>query len=197
MSLRSHLSWLALSSALFGCSDDGQLRPARTRVGTATSGDVVFAAVVEDDVSVYVCGGDTTFATHTRWFRDIPLDDDGGFEATLEGWTISGLAETDDTGGIMAELVGPADEMVSLEGKGVPDDGLAGLYTKNVDDCTTGLVVRGSDDDPQTQGTWCDDQGQFAQVIVLPPVVLTAEGIHVEVMRPEPLGLTDFYVEPF
>ena len=195
MSFRSHsASCVVLSFALVGCSDDGQLRPARMRVGTATSGDVVFAAVVEDDVSVYVCGGDTTFATHTRWFRDIPLDDDGAFEATLEGWTISGNAETDD---ITADLVGPADEQVALAGASVPDDGLAGLYTREIDGCTTGLVVRGPDDDPQTQGTWCDDQGQFAQVIVLPPVVLTAEGIHVEVMRPDPLGLTDFYVAPF
>jgi hypothetical protein len=199
MSLRSHLSFVCvvLAFASFGCSDDGQLKPARLRVGTATSGDVVFAAAVDDVISIYVCGGDTTYATHTRWFRDIPLDEDGGFAATLEGWTISGTAESDDSGNIMAELVGPADEQVSIRGTSVPEDGLAGLYTQEIDGCTTGLVVRGSDDDPQTQGTWCDDQSQFAQVIVLQPVVLTAEGIHVQVMRPDPLPLADFYVEPF
>ncbi|HET6584640.1 MAG TPA: hypothetical protein VFG69_14375 [Nannocystaceae bacterium] len=195
MSLRSSsLCLAALALAIAGCSDDGQLKPARVRVGTATTGDVVFGAVVEDTVSVYVCGGDTTFATHTRWFRDAELDDDGSFEMTLDGWTISGSVADDR---LAASLESDMGEALELAGEAVAEDGLAGLYTAELDGCTTGLVVRGEGDDVQTQGTWCSDQSQFAQVIVLEPLALTSMGIHVEVMRPDPLGVTDFYVAPF
>lgn len=194
MSLRSpSLCLAALAIAIAGCSDDGQLTRTRVRVGTAPGSDVVFGALVEDTVSVYVCGGDSTFATHTRWFRDAALDDDGAFEMTLDGWTITGTAEEDR---ITATLRDEAGAELELDGNGVPEDGLAGLYTKEIDGCTTGLVVRGEGDDVQTQGTWCSDQSQFAQVIVLEPLALTSMGIHVEVTRPDPLPVIDFYVEP-
>lgn len=191
MSFRARSCCALLSLAIVGCSDDGQLGPARQRVGTATTGDVVFAAVVEGDISVYVCGGATTYATHTRWFRDLALADDGSFEATLDGWTITGTAEDD---AITAELVGPADEMLELDGRAAREDSIEGLYTQMLDGCTTGLVMREDGGEVLSQGTWCSDQNEFAQVIVLEPV-LTSEGIHVEVTKPS--GTTeDFYVEP-
>lgn len=190
MSIRPRSFCASMLFAIVACSDDGQLGPATQRVGTATTGDVVFAAVVDDDISVYVCGGASTFATHTRWFRDLALDDDGGFEATLDGWTLSGIAEDDV---IRADLVGPA-ETLTLEGRAARENSIEGLYTKTLDGCTTGLVMREEGGETLSQGTWCSDQGEFAQVIVLEPV-LTSEGIHVEVMKPA--GETvDFYVEP-
>lgn len=192
MSLRSRSFCALVALAIAGCSDDGQPGPARQRVGTAASSDVVFAAVVEDDISVYVCGGATTFATHTRWFRDVALGDDGSFEATLDGWTITGTADDD---AITAELVGPADESLDLDGRAAREDTLEGLYTQTLDGCATGLVMRaGEGGEYLSQGTWCSDQNEFAQVIVLEPV-LTSDGIHVEVTKPD--GVTDdFYVEP-
>ncbi len=191
MSFRSRSSCLCWVFAIVGCSDDGQIGPARQRVGTATSGDVVFAAVVEGDISVYVCGGATTYATHTRWFRDLALADDGGFEATLDGWTITGVAEDD---AIAATVVGPADETIELDGRAAREDSIEGLYTQTLDGCATGLVMREEGGELLSQGTWCSDQNEFAQVIVLEPV-LTSEGIHVEVTKPS--GTTeDFYVEP-
>jgi len=184
---------LALSLFVVGCSDDGQLRPARVRVGTADMGDVVFGAVVEDRISVYVCGGPQTFATHTRWFRDGEIADDGSFTIELEGWTLAGELEGEV---VTAELRDPDGATLQLEGAGVTEDGVAGLYTANVDGCTTGVVVRGDENDPKAQGTWCDDQSNFAQVIVLEPLVLTDMGIEVSVTKPGATMATTFFVEP-
>lgn len=191
-----HARWisrcLALSAFVAGCSDDGQPGPSRVRVGTADMGDVVFGAVVEDRISVYVCGGPQTFATHTRWFKDGELDDDGAFAMELDGWMLSGAVDGEL---VTASLRDPDGFVLQLEGAGVPEDEVAGLYIAPIDGCTTGVVVRGDENDPQAQGTWCDAQANFAQVIVLEPLVLTSMGIEVSVTKPGTDEPTTFFVE--
>lgn len=192
---RSAVACIVALFALSACSDDGlpAADDTRMRVGRADSGDMAFAAAVEDDtISVYACGGEQTFATNTRWFRDGTLADDA-FSMELDGWTIAGdvAARTID-----GTLTDPAGNQIAWSVEAVGDDELAGLYTKEIDGCVTGLVVQRDGETLDTQGTWCNDRAEFAQVIVLPPVVVKDEGIKVKVERPTD-GPTEFFVEPF
>ncbi len=196
-----HLShartWVLALAALAACSDDGlpSEDDTRMRVGRATNGDreMAFAAAVEaDTISVYACGGAQTFATHTRWFRDGGIDG-GAFEMELDGWTIAGSVAERTIDGMLTD---PQGVDIPWQVEAVGDDDIAGLYTKELDGCVTGLVVQRQADSLDTQGTWCNDRTESAQVIVLSPVVLTAEGIHVQVDRPTD-GAIDFFVAPF
>ncbi len=188
------LALVALSSV--GCDGGDDPEPialsARVHVGKVDGTDVVMGAVVEsnDTLTIYSCGGATTLATHTRWFGGtFGLDGDpNAFSMTTDDFVMTG-ERTED--GISGELVEPDGTAHAVSFAPTADDAAPGLYSATMDGCRTGVVVF---DDGTTQGTYCNDQGEFTQVIILQPGDLSANGFEVSVERPD--GPISFFVDP-
>jgi hypothetical protein len=184
----------------FGCAaDDGDdERSDRLFTGFA-DGDIALAGVREDDIlTMYVCGGEQTYATHTMWFHALPIVD-----GIIDGQTATASVhgELDDAGELTGTLRGPdgMDRQWSLSP--TTQSSLAGLYTAVTDGCTTGVIVWESGTDQSTdeptydaQGTWCNSASEFEQVIILEPLTFTSAGLQVSVERE---GFESFVVEPF
>jgi hypothetical protein len=193
---------LALSFLIVtGCSesedDDG--RSDRLLTGFA-DGDIAIAGVRDGEyIHVYVCGGEQTFATHTMWFRTVPIEGDVLDQQTA-GASIHGDIEADGSmSGTLRDSDG-VDHPWSMEP--TRDGSLAGLYTAMTDGCTTGVIVWESGTDQSTgeptyegQGTWCNMASEFEQVIILTPIAFKSTGIEVSV--PDRPGFESFVVEPF
>ena len=73
---------------------------------------------------------------------------------------------------------------------------LTGLYSVMDSGCRTGVIVQ--DDgggEPSLQGTWCDENGNFAQVTPVYPIQVVGGQLHVQVdLGPLGLGIRDLYV---
>jgi hypothetical protein len=140
-----------------------------------------------EHVVLYVCGGESSFASLTHWFQG-PLGPDGTFSLRSGAFTAQGdLASghgglTSDTGGPLSFSLAPA------------ADPLEGLYATMDGSCRTGAVVGGFGEAGALalQGVWCDGEGDYAQVTPLQPMVLTERGIGVTVLRTPP---RDLYVD--
>lgn len=175
-----------VSLAHAGCGADAA---PGTWVGAASDSDVVVAvAEVEGGGLVaYVCGGEATFATHTRWFQADSAEG-GGFEAARDGWTVAGEIDGEAASGT---ITGPAGEALSFSASAVDEGAALGLFAVEDSGCRTGAVVQaGADGEPWLQGTWCDEEDHFAQVTPVAPIELTDRGIRVQVLRAA-LGLPD------
>jgi hypothetical protein len=164
---------LAAMAFLAGCGDEA-LVP--TYVGQVEGTDEVVAAVTDgDQVALYLCGGATTFATRSRWFRGT-VDERGAFSATSEGFTATG------------DLTAGKGTITTADGETLtwsmrPAEGpVEGLYQSSADGCRMGAVAADFDGDGliDLQGTWCDGS-QFAQVTPIMPVGVTERGIGVSV----------------
>lgn len=175
-----------LALAASGCDDRSFLW-----VGPVFDSDAVAAISLEDGaLRAYVCGGPETFSTVTRWY-DGRVGDGQSFEATSDdGDLMQGYVEetyayawiNGENGGLSAEMFAPEGE-------------LAGLYSVEDSGCRTGVIVWGDGSEPSLQGTWCDDQGRFAQVTPVYPIQLEDRGIHVQVdLTAIGQGVRDLYV---
>ena len=138
-------------------------------------------AVVSDgvQVTVYVCGGPTTYDKLTRWFQGdvgadgtFKLEKSGGFEVT--GDLASGAGQvTTALGQTLSWSVRPTTNEEE------------GLYAAMDGSCRTGAVVGDLDGNGtmRLEGTWCDGLSRFAKVSPLTPAMtLTERGIGVSVL---------------
>jgi hypothetical protein len=181
-------AWACLLAA--GC---GAPAGAPAYVGAVPGGDEVVGVVSDgSQATFYLCGGEATFATHTRWFTGS-VDDRGEMSLSDRkgSWKVTGNLAlgsgriTTDTHDQLLWSVRPA------------AGDAEGLYSATVaGSCRTGAVV-GDFDGTGTvrmQGTWCDGQ-QYAQVIPIIPeaIEVTDQGIQVKV--PALAKVLPFYVE--
>ena len=103
--MRSPAVLALVLASMSACSDDGAPR-SRVRVGALDGTDATVGAVIEDDVTVYVCGGPTTFGTHTRWFRDGAIGEDDGPSSRDRHGTCRSLNDGDAAGAYTCPMHG-------------------------------------------------------------------------------------------
>lgn len=142
------------------CGDDepsvfvGESSLHEQRVGIVRSGELVQA---------YVCGGEQNYADHSKWFLGNLAD--GQRQLSLQN--DDAVLELDFDGDRVAVVYrGLATGDAPIDAEAVVAGSAAGLYAGLDSGCRTGVVVTpgGSPDSVRVQGTWCDQQGQFAQV---------------------------------
>jgi hypothetical protein len=128
----------------------------------------------------YVCGGPTTLDTWTHWFAGS-LPSSGEFSLSDAGWKLTGEASASGGAG---ELTPPGGAPRAWSAQPFPQGTVAGLYgVVDQGGCRTGVVVsQPSSTAPITvQGAWCDGTGRLEQVTPILPVVLTEQGLGIEV----------------
>lgn len=170
-----------------GCSHDepAPTGPAAVYTGTLPGTDAVFALSWSgNDVVSYVCGGDETYATMSRWFCGEPGTGSGGpyFYRQFDGWVLD-VSIGDAT--LEGTLQAPSGEVYPVSARAAPEGTIAGLYAPSeVGGCETGVVVRQrtADDTPVVQGTSCEHD-RFEQVTPVLPVALTDGQLQVVVRR--------------
>ncbi|XXX74629.1 hypothetical protein WMF30_43965 [Sorangium sp. So ce134] len=183
---------LALAPGLLGtllcaacaAGADPEAPPPGISVGAVDGTDAVLAVVRgEGAVTLYVCGGASSYATMTRWFEGAE-DPSGAFSLESGGWTA-----TADPGGESGRLRTPEGAELAFRARPAALDRIEGLYAAVDGGCRTGAVVFTPDgaESPALQGTWCavGDRfagDRFAQVTPLRPLSeLDRYGIEVQV----------------
>ncbi|WP_437965774.1 hypothetical protein WMF04_40030 [Sorangium sp. So ce260] len=176
---------MALATGLLGallcaaCAADPEAPPPEISVGAVDGTDAVLALVRgEGAVTLYVCGGASSYATMTRWFEG-PEDASGAFSLASEGWTASA-----DPGGESGRLRTPEGAELAFRARPAAVDGIEGLYAAVDGGCRTGAVVF-TPEGAETlalQGTWCGAGDRYAQVTPIRPLsALDRRGIEVQV----------------
>lgn len=172
-----------VSTLMAGCGDEGATRPTGAFVGAVEGSDAVIGAAISDEgVTFYLCGGGATYDRATRWFKGAD-DGTGRIALAKDGWTIDG-----DLAAGTGTLVTPEGAAASWSARPSSDDTLEGLYAAvDTGGCKSGVVVTddGGDTDPFVQGTWCDGAGRFAQITPILPIVRVGDGFDVRVDLPE------------
>ncbi len=140
----------------------GRLETADSVVGLAVS--------AEGDVYAYVCGGDTTFATHSRWFAGSLSSSFASLENDGFRFDVTQREETTDI-----TLTAPDGAVHSTETKQAGAGSRSAVYESSAEaDCPWGVVVL--DDggpEPDVFGTWCgqvESTKIFAQVTPVRPI---------------------------
>jgi hypothetical protein len=181
------INWALASAAALGggagCAGVESVDPvsAPVYVGNVAGTDALLAVVVDgEEVVAYVCGGPSSFETHSRWFR-APVGDTRERAINLEndGLSLVGSLEGSVARGELREPDGTIRSWTAAALHG----GLAGLYAAEDEGCMTGVIVGESEDgaDPPAQGTWCNAAGVRAQVTPLQPILLQKNGLEVSV----------------
>ncbi len=171
---------LALLSLFTGCGDESAGESAgasSSLVGVVEDTDAVVGIVTSaDKVTFYVCGGDKTYNTMTRWFSGP-----AGTTLSKNGWKV-----TVGAGFNKGAVITPQGKSHAWSARPVVTGSAEGLYAVFDAGCRTGAVVTGSGPgtDPQLQGTWCDGK-RYAQVIPILPGVLVGDAIPVQIPLPE------------
>jgi hypothetical protein len=181
----SLLKWALAGVAASGCAGAESVDPAPVSaplyVGNVSGIDALLAVVVDgEELVAYVCGGSSSFATHSRWFR-APAGDAREREIDLENDGLSLVGSLDGSGarGELREADGTIRSWTAAALHG----GVAGLYAVEDEGCLTGVIVGASEEgaDPPAQGTWCNAAGERAQVTPLRPILLQDRGFEVSV----------------
>jgi hypothetical protein len=150
---------------------------------------VIGAAINEDRIGLYVCGGDDTFASHSRWYDGVINLTTGDFDLALNGWVVTANLAS---GNMQGTIVAPDQSELTFVAAPA-GDGIVGVYDGEPNGCRIGVVVMGSDAAPTVQGVWCDDQNMFSQVTPMGPASLTEAGLlHVVTLD----GQNEFFAEP-
>jgi len=183
-----------LGLALFGCgsSDDTTTPAANTAalVGTLAGTDARIGLVLDDTKGVlYVCGGDSTRATLTRWFR-------GTRTAAGIDWTTDDLRVVAAPRGAtwVGELKKSDGTSSSFEVTPTAAGTIAGLYESARAEGRAGVVVfQPSPSGPATiLGAFKTTAGKLEQVLPVREVLRTPQGIEVTVASVS----TAFFVQP-
>lgn len=162
----------------------GRLETADSVVGLAVS--------ARGDVDAYVCGGATTFATHSRWFVGSFSSGSASIEAEGSRLDISLRGETADitltaADGVVHSTVA---EHAGAGSRSALYESVAGVV------CRWGVVViDGGAGEPEVFGTWCDriaTEEIFAQVTPVEPIDFSDALLPVLVNTPA--GEQRFYV---
>jgi len=155
----------------------GRLQTADAVVGLAVS--------ASGDVDAYVCGGDTNYATHSRWFAGSFASnaaslqvEDLGLDLTLQGDKID------------VTFTAPDGTVHKAQAEKAADGNHSALYEASADaDCRWGVVVL--DDggaEPQVSGTWCNlvaSTETFLQVTPVLPIDFSTDVLPVLVNTPD------------
>jgi hypothetical protein len=142
--------------------------PVLSFTGPATgSNDAVGIVTWGQGIALYACGGPSSYATESNWFTG-QLEANGSFSLNTGYWTATG---TVTASGATGQLSGPNATVIPFDLPPVDPPTGAGVYeAAATGGCLTGVVVWGSAAGVQVQGTWCDNQGNFDQVIPVTPV---------------------------
>ena len=164
------LALLLLAPLAAGCGDE-TVAPAF--LGQVSGTDAVVGAVSEGgQIAFYVCGGPSSYTRLTRWFTgDVAAD--GSIDLQTTGWTLTG-----NLGGGSGTLAGPDGETHPWAAHVVSGE-VDGLYSVMDGACRTGAVVGDLDGTGSLrfQGTWCDGDGEFAQVTPILPMSDVTAGV--------------------
>lgn len=185
------LAPLALGLVACGGADENPQTATTTQVsmftGRMESADSAVGLAMSDEghVYAYVCGGDTTFATHSRWFAGALAENVAGFEN--DGFRLDVTlkdATTDIT------LTTPDGTAHSTTATRAGPGSRAAVYESSPDsDCPWGVVVL--DDtggDPEVFGTWCGKVAStkvYAQVTPVYPIDFSKQILPVMVDTPD------------
>lgn len=184
---------LAIAIAAIGCGgsdDEAAPAAAATLVGSLSGSDARVGLVVDDTRGVlYVCGGDATRASLTRWFA-------GARTAAGLDWTTGDLrVQAAPKGASWSGELKKADGTVlAFEVTPVAAGTIAGLYDAKLPEGRAGVVVfQASAAEPATiLGAFKTTGGLFEQVLPVREVLRTGQGIEVKV----PSVATSFFVQP-
>ncbi len=164
------MRWVVAAMLLVGCSGRVALSEGdRTYVGRLSGTDALVAVTVnQGHVRAYSCGGASTLATRTQWFRGDLSANRGTFTA----------------GTLTLDLELAADRVVGfIEASGTKepiDLRLAGprggLWSAPASHCATGLIAL---DDGTTQGAYCVDANVRAQVVPVRPLMEGDDAVEV------------------
>ncbi len=172
------VAWLALA----GCAEES-VAPLDGGVvsyaGALEGSDAVAAVAVSGDtVALYVCGGDTSYATRSRWYSGTRVGDEADVASTDGGTAHVDFGDTEITGTITEPGAQPFAFRLDMMRPGGP----GGVYSVVDSGCRTGVVVidHGAMTEPTVQGTWCSSQDIFAQVTPITPVDDSTREIDVE-----------------
>jgi len=175
-----------IACALFtlgtSCSDeviDPREEPIDSYVGEIDGSDAVFAVTATElEVVLYVCGGASSLE-HSRWYQGERSGDTAQLSAA-DGSTA--FLRFDGAEQVTGEVVEVDGTRFELEASMSAPESAAGLYGVMDAGCRTGVVVRQSaGDEPVVQGTWCSEEGIFAQVTPIAPIDTSADGFGVRV----------------
>lgn len=209
-------AFLALAAIAVGCAPTETVAPvgeAVTFLGGATpagmsptESDVRVALVIEDRfLTLYVCGGPSSFGEHSRWFTAeldgdlVRTADDVSFDGPIVALAKDGAIATFtiDDGEVSGQVIEPSGLALTLEASELSpasdagSRGLSqpGLYSTVDDGCRTGVIVFERDGALDVQGTWCGSHAPdgtaagniYAQVTPIMPILAGPSGIHVRV----------------
>jgi hypothetical protein len=193
--------FVALASCLAGCSSEDN-EPAAlisTFTGRLETADAAVGVTVsaEGNVNAYVCGGESTFATHSRWFAgslspSTALLDTDGFQ--LYVWPRQKSASV--------ILTAPDGTEHSTDIDLAEAGSRSALYESAADSaCRWGaVVVDDGSPEPGVFGTWCDRttvgalgelEEIFAQVTPVRPIDWSKAVLPVEATPPAGEQLSD------
>ena len=146
-------------------------------VGEVQDSDAQVGIVADaDHARLFFCGGDTSYATATRWFAlDVT---DGAVEFEDEQWRVSAKLAAHVVDG----SVQFAGERHEFSANAVAEETLAGVYEGQAQCGRLGLIVMQSahDSDVHTQGACLGADHDPQQVNPILPVALTMREIAVE-----------------
>lgn len=176
--------WVVLALALVGCggSDDSPAAVAATTttlVGPVIGTDARIGLVVDETKGVlYVCGGETTRASLTRWFRGARTT--AGIDWTSGDLRVVAAPQGSTFRGELKKSDGSA---LSFEVTPTHAETIAGLYDATLPEGRAGVVVfQPSASEPATiLGAFKTKDGVFEQVLVVRELLRTPLGIEVQV----------------
>ncbi len=181
-----HFALLSLMASLPACGaasdmavgNDPSVR--RELVGNLSGTDARIGIVLQNGkVNFFVCGGPSTYTTHTKWLRGEAIDFDS-FSLAADGWSASAAR----VGGRWAgKLRRPGDAAdLPFDAYFADPFTIAGLYETTIPEGLAGVIVmqRTKADPATVQGSFKLAGGGFLQVL---PVRTTrdAEGLLVKV----------------
>jgi hypothetical protein len=170
--------------ALPGCAEES-VAPVDGGVisyaGVLEGSDAVAAVAISGDaVALYVCGGDTSYATRSRWYTGTRAGGQVDVASTDGGTAHVDIGDTELTGTITEPGAQPFAFRLDMMRAGGP----GGLYFVVDSGCRTGVVVldHGAMTEPTVQGTWCSAADIFAQVTPITPIDDSTREIDVETL---------------
>jgi hypothetical protein len=147
-------------------------------------------ALEEQQITVFVAGGEDTLATHTRFFVGERAEDDT-FEATTDGWEVSGHVEG---GGVFGDLVAPDGILTPWNVNPPIDPGrLDGIWVAPEGEGACQAAVLLYNSEFNLQGGYCPAEGEIVSVSAVD--LDTADGV-IDLNANAPAGMIVFTATP-
>jgi hypothetical protein len=165
----------ALACFSLGCSGDAEPDPAEQSAhmwfGEVQDSDVKVGLAEQDGtVTLFFCGGDTSYTTDTHWFADRALLSEP-FSFSEDGWSVDGAMKNGILSGSVQSAVAESREWTAAPADSTT---LAGLYVGAAPCGKLGLIVSQSRQDAEAtgQGACLRVEGETAVVEQVNPVRL-------------------------